>query len=74
MEEVIAVARARNSILPEDVVEGAIKLIGSVAYHNKTSMLLDRKGRRGDGHYSWFLCKAGKIGRALHCMTKYTLN
>ena len=62
MEEVIAVARARNIILPEDVVEGAIKLIGSVAYHNKTSMQLDReRGRQSETDIiPGFLCKAGK--------------
>lgn len=62
MEEVIAVAHAHKIILPDDAVEGAIRLISSVAYDNKTSMQLDReRGRQSETDIiPGFLCKAGK--------------
>jgi len=62
MKEVIAVAHAHKIILPDDAVEGAIKLIGSVGYDNKTSMQLDReRGRQSETDIiPGFLCKAGQ--------------
>jgi 2-dehydropantoate 2-reductase len=59
---VVAVAHAHKIILPDDALEGAIRLIRSVAYDNKTSMQLDReKGRQTEADIMpGYLCTLGK--------------
>ncbi len=71
MEEVVAVARARKVILPEDSVTKAMKLIGGVACDNKTSMQLDReKGQQTEVDIlPGYLCKTARalgIATPLH--------
>jgi 2-dehydropantoate 2-reductase len=62
MEEVMSVARARNILLPEECVDNAIQLIGSVAYDNKTSMQMDReKGRQTEiDLMPAYICRMGR--------------
>jgi len=62
MKEVLAVARARKVILPDDCVDKAMDLIGNVAYDNKTSMQMDKeKGRLMETDIiPAYLCKMGK--------------
>jgi 2-dehydropantoate 2-reductase len=62
MLEVIAVAKARHVILPEDSVDKAMEMVASFGHNSKTSMQLDReKGRQTEiDALTAYLCKAGK--------------
>jgi 2-dehydropantoate 2-reductase len=62
MEEVAAVAKAKNILLPENVVDKTMEMAGRFNIDAKTSMLLDReKGKQMEvDALTAYLCEAGK--------------
>lgn len=71
MEEVTAVARARNVNLPENAIDRTMEMAGRFAFDAKTSMQLDKeKGRQTEvDTLTGFLCRAGResgISTPLH--------
>ncbi|MDD4356392.1 MAG: 2-dehydropantoate 2-reductase [Smithellaceae bacterium] len=62
MEEVTAVARARNVHLSENAIDRTIEMVGRFAFDAKTSMQLDNeKGRQTEvDTLTGFLCRAGR--------------
>ena len=62
MEEVTAVARARNVNLPENAIDRTMEMAGRFAFDAKTSMQLDKeKGRQTEvDTLTGFLCRAGR--------------
>jgi len=62
MEEVTAVARARNVYLPENVIDRTMEMAGRFAFDAKTSMQLDKEnGRQTEvDTLTGFLCRAGR--------------
>ena len=62
MEEVVAVARARNISLPEDAVDKAMQLAANFSYDSKTSMQLDReKGKQTEiDTLTAYMCQEGR--------------
>ena len=61
MEEVAAVARARNIHLMENAVEKTMEMVGRFAFDSKTSMQLDKeKGRQTEiDTLTAYICRAG---------------